>query len=1184
MKAGWMKKVMAISLCLTILAGINVQSVIAAAQESVTVSGNDTENPVENIETNQPSENGEVTEGEEDKIEDKAEDIVADSDVPAVEEAPGEDEVQENVSDNDVSGNEVFGDDISGNDVSGNDLQETVTLQTEVDGVKITLTASAEDIPEGAVLWAEEIRQDWTNKEQIEVIDEALAAEAEEKQFAVQQYKAFDIKLLVDGETVQPGGDVVVKFEGDVLLPRQEESLAVYHITEDAVAAQVGGLNEENLPEMVTDHFSTYVIVVAEEVAGECSVNIHHFLQVENGKEELFRSRYVDKDGNPKYELRQEEGGSLYYEGYKSETEIINVFQEMTIPVQKNNSYNLVRIVVKDEEENIIYTSEDVDNTEDRVLVTIEGDSEVELYYDYTRNDNFRDDVTYFDYSILGGYTELKTVKEEDMKRAWEITFSTTKDGKSESYTYQGHGVFRNKETGAEYKVGLNSVLYNFNYNWLYEKITVLAMNDETFSFWYDDSDAGSDRGNGTGLGLRNTGINNPKYAYDENGVYHGYSGYFAIGTYGDAHFHDYYIPMNKMVDGVNVTLNANTNNSNHWAIPEYPYVDPVTGAVYETTVLKGTDAIVPGLVQGLTGDKYETLVMAKGIYEPGYFTSEDFTSVVNGITYYDKKVYPNEFELRFERSGYNYQLFSSVDTRTGEETLAGLRNEGNFFPLNGVDYKDTAAMVEELEGAWGERYNAFSKTGTKPEGNNCFFGMRYDFSFSLGDYVGPLEYSFIGDDDLWVFVDGHLVLDLGGIHSAYPTAYEGSSYNGFEIITKGNENNSVDMWSAVYTDANGNVRPVIDPEDTERTHQVTVLYMERGGYDSNCYMEFVLPNVTPMQSVITNRPIGKLTFEKTDDLGNALAGAEFELRKAGQVLVGTAVSDGEGRVRFSGLATGTYTLREVKAPEGYELDETEYTVWVRESADGKTITVETDIPDNRIANHKLMALPVEKIWQNADGTEMTAPGTESVKIQLYRNGLPVQGRTVALSAENDWSFVYEGLRQYDDEGKPYIYEVKEEVPEGYEAVYEQDAESRLITITNIRITGSLVITKTVDKINMANGAPVFTFRISGPDGQVFYRTITFETDKELTKSITVSGLPMGTYTVKELDSLRYKQVSVNAGTQQVTRENVPQFIFKNELTSDKYNSHSDMIINSFRMDEEGSVVVSQTREVKEEK
>ena len=118
----------------------------------------------------------------------------------------------------------------------------------------------------------------------------------------------------------------------------------------------------------------------------------------------------------------------------------------------------------------------------------------------------------------------------------------------------------------------------------------------------------------------------------------------------------------------------------------------------------------------------------------------------------------------------------------------------------------------------------------------------------------------------------------------------------------------------------------------------------------------------------------------------------------------------------------------------------------------------------------------------------------------------------------------------------------------------------------------------------MANGAPVFTFRISGPEGKVFYRTITFETEKELTKSITVSGLPLGTYTVEELDSLRYRQISVNAAVQQVTRENVPQFVFKNELTSDKYYSHSDMIINSFRMDEEGSVVVSQTREVTEEK
>lgn len=115
-------------------------------------------------------------------------------------------------------------------------------------------------------------------------------------------------------------------------------------------------------------------------------------------------------------------------------------------------------------------------------------------------------------------------------------------------------------------------------------------------------------------------------------------------------------------------------------------------------------------------------------------------------------------------------------------------------------------------DGSWRDLRSTFP---TSDDGNNhnCFFGMQYAVKFTLtADYVGPLEYYFFGDDDMWVFLDDKLVCDIGGVHSSV-----GEYVNLWDYLQKG----------------------------TAGTHTLTFFYTERGASGSTCYMNFTLPSVS---------------------------------------------------------------------------------------------------------------------------------------------------------------------------------------------------------------------------------------------------------------------------------------------------------------------------------------------------
>ena len=294
------------------------------------------------------------------------------------------------------------------------------------------------------------------------------------------------------------------------------------------------------------------------------------------------------------------------------------------------------------------------------------------------------------------------------------------------------------------------------------------------------------------------------------------------------------------------------------------------------------------GLVTGLSPD-YSTVLWSCD--QPGFFT-KDNTGEEHGKTIYEN------YDLEFSRTGNSYTLTNVIKT-DGTTAHSG---EG-FWPLGHEKF---------------------------------YFGMRYDVTFTLGDYVGDLNYKFKGDDDLWVLLDGRVVIDVGGIHDAIE--------------------DSANLWEALGYKKGA--RPTTLDEKNQE-HRITVLYMERGAGKSNCEMNFTLPNARVIN--IENTPVAQLSFLKMNTKSEGLPGATFLLKNDETGAEQEVVSNANGNVTFNNLVEGTYTLTEKVAPNGYAASNTSWQVVVTVEGttataklyehDGKTETRKTDNDIYKIIN-----------------------------------------------------------------------------------------------------------------------------------------------------------------------------------------------------------------------------------------
>ena len=316
--------------------------------------------------------------------------------------------------------------------------------------------------------------------------------------------------------------------------------------------------------------------------------------------------------------------------------------------------------------------------------------------------------------------------------------------------------------------------------------------------------------------------------------------------------------------------LTAGTREQN---FEQYKYWIPI-GSFGANDYTKGT-SVVKGILKGLD----ENGKVEFNYPEPGFFEDSDATCSVK-VKKYDWLGRPyDDYETRYLRKVY-------------KDLKLGFEQKGDTYTLK--DVKDQNGKILTTEGAGFyplENERKFSYENSE-KAQNYFFGMRYDVLFKIGDYVGPMNYEFTGDDDLWVLLDGKVVLDLGGIHQA--------------------AGETVDIWEKLEKTADQ-----LTPEEKEKEHTLTVLYMERGAGESNCKMKFTLPSASIAE--VSQVPMAELNLQKVNKENKGLEGARFTLVNNETGDTQTATSTGEyGNVKFTKLRVGTYTLREDAAPSGY--------------------------------------------------------------------------------------------------------------------------------------------------------------------------------------------------------------------------------------------------------------------------
>ena len=456
------------------------------------------------------------------------------------------------------------------------------------------------------------------------------------------------------------------------------------------------------------------------------------------------------------------------------------------------------------------------------------------------------------------------------------------------------------------------------------------------------------------------------------------------------------------------------------------------------------------------------------------------------------------------------------------------------FFPLDDLSYvpgvdPEFGKMTKREGNTFTTEY--WYKNGTTPgkmpvsddwnNAHNCYFGLTYDVNFTLdADYIGPMNYLFFGDDDLWLYLikDGDyanakLVCDIGGVHSAV------GEY--------------VDLWDYIEGGK--------DDHDTAE-YTLRFFFMERGASGSTFYMSFVLPQVhpiTPMdergslkvekevKDVTTDESFGfQIKLSGSDKLANEVYSAA--VYKTANAEPEYKIFNGSDTLEVSLKHTGYVIIDNLPAGTAYTVTETANADYVTtKTGDTGTIEVNETAEAKFVNTYREGALTVSKTVEGA----MAEDGKE-FRFTVKLSDATINGQYGEMNfVDGEATFALKDGESVTATDLPA--DITYTVTEAAETLYDttstgatgtiEDDKTAAAAFTNTFNAGKLKVGKTVTGVNVDNDkAFEFTVTLSdttinGQYGEMNFvdgvATFTLKNGED----IIAANLPAGiTYTVVE--------------------------------------------------------------------